>query len=62
MVNTLIHCDITKLKDILQQNMFPPKLIDEQINTFLHKNMAEDPVNRNFYKLPKNKRNKETNL
>ena len=36
--------------------MFPPKQIDEQIQTYLHKNMAEeevktDPVNINCYKL-----------
>ena len=51
------HCDISKLKYILRRNMFPPKLIDEQIKAYLNQNMAKEEVktdsaNISFYKLP----------
>ena len=69
MVKTLIHrvysicnskknfdSDITDLKHILQRNLFPPKVIDEQIKTYLDKTKAKDNENdvpvRSFYKLP----------
>ena len=55
--NDMLHRDITKLKQILARNMYPPLLIDKIIRKFLDKCTTpqtenEEPSNISFYKLP----------
>ena len=47
----MFHKNLSELKLILNKNMFPPKLIDETINSYLNdkvlKNVEETIVNEN---------------
>ena len=55
--NDLLHTEITKLKQILARNMYPPPLIDKVIRNFLSKCITPQTENQHssstsFYKLP----------